>query len=722
MAWLVTVPPVAAQTVVFGGDRAYPPFHSLDERGRPEGLDVEVFTAVARTLGITPVWRLDAWPETLRRLEAGEVDVVPMFVSEERRRRFLFTDPFLQRHHLVFATAESKGIRTLADLAGSLVAVQRGGYAEAALSALGRRIRMLAVEDELAAVRAVGEGRADYALVPETIGRYAIDRHDLKGVIAVSPPLLPVEYAFAVTPSQPALVSELNLGLAAVRRSGELDRILERWRAELEHSHRVWLWLLGLALAVILPAAIVGGALAQRYRRRAIEYVARARKYIGLAREASRHRRVAQRRVLHLAFHDMMTGLPNRHAFVDALPEAMSKARANNAHLAVAAVDLLGLDAVRQIAGYGFASAVLEAIAARLRRAFDGAMVASLSSDTLAVLVNPLPGAEQARMVNQRISQVVSERVEIDAIPVEARCRIGLAVYPQHGRDSEELVRAADLALAAARARGEPAAIYDRRYEPDPRNLTLMGDLRRAIADNTLTWAFQPKYALPSREVVGAEMLVRWEHPRYGAVPPSLFVPLAEKTGSIQDLTAHLIRVAFEHVRALERTGRSLSIAINVSGNDLADGVLCDALLDTADRQGRRLHIEVTETAVMHDIDAVLANVERLRSAGMGISLDDFGTGYSSLAHLKRLAPEELKIDQSFVRGLLGSSSDRTIVRASIELAHEFGATVTAEGAEDIETVDWLAAHGCDCVQGYGLARPMPFVELLCDLGAGTMS
>jgi EAL domain-containing protein (putative c-di-GMP-specific phosphodiesterase class I) len=206
-------------------------------------------------------------------------------------------------------------------------------------------------------------------------------------------------------------------------------------------------------------------------------------------------------------------------------------------------------------------------------------------------------------------------------------------------------------------------------------------------------------------------MLVRWQHPAYGQLPPNLFIPLAEKTGVIRDLTGHLIIKALQYCRDWSKSRRDLQISVNVSGNDLADPDIVAIIMDNIGNIGPRLILEVTETAIMRDIHACLANIDRLRNKGVQISLDDFGTGFSSLTYLKKLSPEELKVDQSFVKDILLSNDDRAIVRASIDLSHELGAKVTAEGVEDDAIRNKLITMHCDIAQGYGIARPCPILH-----------
>lgn len=241
----------------------------------------------------------------------------------------------------------------------------------------------------------------------------------------------------------------------------------------------------------------------------------------------------------------------------------------------------------------------------------------------------------------------------------------------------------------------------------------LMAELSEAIASGQLAYVLQPRIDLHSGRLLGAELLVRWHHPRLGPMAPDEFVPIAEQARTIGEMTLYLVRHGLAHCRGWPDTGDRLHVSINVSANDLADPCLVDAIIDACEGNCPGLMLEITETEVMREPERVAEALPRLRSHGIGISVDDFGAGHSSLVNLRRLAPDELKIDRSFVRALLASHSDRAIVSAIIDLGHELGASVAAEGIEDEATRAWLTKAGCDVGQGFWIARPMPPEEFL---------
>lgn len=695
--------PPQVDRLVMAGDASYRPFHFLDPTGAAAGFDVELLAAIAAELGANVEYRLGDWGEALIALTAGDVDVVPMFVSEARKRRFAFSQPFLTRHHLVFGRAGGAFVDDLEELAGRRVAVQHAGLAHEALSALRRRPVLIPVHVESDTVAAVARGEADYAVAPLTIGYEAILGQGLDQVVALSPPVLSLDYAYAVRPDRADLVPAIDAALARVRATGVHDRLYLAWLARLgpePPSFRSGL-MLGIALGVpLLLAAILALVWWRRAHRHAESHSRRADSEAVLRRDA-------EARVHYLAYNDPQTDLPNRNALSLALTQALPSALAAGRTGALARIDLLGLDLVHAVAGHAAIDAMVASVGRALADTGRDATAYCVGRGQFALLLADVGDGHGARRRLQEHLERASRRVLIEGVSLEPRFASGLALFPDHGSEAGQILRAAEMACTAALDRGGQVLMYGPRLEPDPINLSVLAELRDALASGTVGHALQPKLDLASGRVVGAELLVRWQHPVRGPVPPSRFVPLAERTGMVGALTRYMIGRAVEHLRRFSEQRLDLTVAVNVSVNDLADDELVTDLLAQVGELGDRLMLEVTETDVMRDADIVLGSVQRLRQRGIRISLDDFGAGHASFVYLRRMAPDELKIDRSFITELLASPGDQAIVRSSIQLAHVLGATVTAEGIEDAATLEWLRQAGCDAVQGYHIARPM---------------
>jgi diguanylate cyclase (GGDEF)-like protein len=412
----------------------------------------------------------------------------------------------------------------------------------------------------------------------------------------------------------------------------------------------------------------------------------------------------------YLALYDPLSGLPNRrhfHTLVDGLLE-----QAAETALAVFVLDIDRFKEMNDALGHETGDALLVEIAHRLREHVAGrGVVARMGGDEFAVLLpvesSPEPSAAEAA----DLAAVIEGGMTLGPLTLHARASIGVALAPSHGTDAQSLVRHADVAMYAAKQRHAGIQVYDPTTDRNtPQRLARIADLRQAVERGDLLVAFQPKADPASGAVVGAEALVRWCHPSDGLISPEEFVPLAEHSGLIRPLTAHVLETALRHRAGWERDGHRLGIAVNLSPNSLSDDALLDLvsrlLAQTATRPSA-LTLEITEGAVMTDPASSLATLAKLHALGVKLSIDDFGTGYSSLSRLRRFPIDEVKIDRSFVQRLASDQRDRALVRSAIQMGHALDLTVVAEGVEDAETMDFLAGIGCDTVQGFHISRPL---------------
>jgi diguanylate cyclase (GGDEF)-like protein len=416
------------------------------------------------------------------------------------------------------------------------------------------------------------------------------------------------------------------------------------------------------------------------------------------------------------ALHDPLTGLPNRTLFTDRVRQAAT-ALGPDERLAVLLIDLDRFKEINDTLGHASGDLVLREVGVRLRAGLpDTHIVARLGGDEFAVLVPALPDWDTAVAVGQRVRATLGQPLPIEQLELEVIGSIGIALGPDHGSDPELLLQRADVAMYQAKEGHIGIEVYaPERDQYSPRRLALVGALRVAIEQRELTLVYQPKIELVSEQMVGVEALVRWQHPEHGFVPPDEFIPIAESTALIQPLGQFVLETALDQARCWQEAGLSLHVAVNLSVRNLLEPTLVDRVAGLIARAGiapGRLTLEITESGVMTDPEAAIAVLWGLRRIGIRLSVDDFGTGYSSLAYLKRLPVDEVKLDKSFVLNMTGDVDDAAIVRSTIELAHNLGLQLVAEGVEDQETLELLTTLGCDLVQGYHLARPMPADEL----------
>lgn len=413
----------------------------------------------------------------------------------------------------------------------------------------------------------------------------------------------------------------------------------------------------------------------------------------------------------HLALHDSLTGLPNRTLFADRASHAIAAAGRSGATIAVVVVDLDRFKEVNDTLGHHNGDAFLRHVADSFERLVrPGDTVARLGGDEFGLVLDGVDSLG-ARDVLDRLEQALSVEVELGGVPVSAEASIGFAIWPDDGTEMDEILQCADLAMYAAKKSRAGIVEYSSALEHfSPARLALVSQLRRAIASDELVLHYQPKLELRTGRVVGVEALVRWQHPTRGLLPPAEFLEIAESTGLIDPMTDWVIEHALRQLAEWHAHSLTLTVAINVSARNLRDEHLPDKIFERLrayDIAPQYLEIELTETAVITNPTRATAMLARLHDAGVRVSLDDFGQGYTSLAHLARLPLSELKIDRSFIAAMSSTRQDNAIVSTVIELGHQLGLDVVAEGAETDDTVAALIALGCDTVQGFVFTPPL---------------
>ncbi len=406
---------------------------------------------------------------------------------------------------------------------------------------------------------------------------------------------------------------------------------------------------------------------------------------------------------------DALTGLPNRTR----LRQRTEAALLGEERVALVLFDLDRFKEVNDTLGHHVGDALLAVVARRLSEAVRPCdTVARLGGDEFALLLPGVRDSAAAVQTAERLRTVVTEAVLLEGLLVDVGASVGVAVSPDDGLTLDDLLQRADVAMYVAKESGSGVEAYavERDLNTTGR-LVVLGELRKALAEDELELHFQPKADLQRGRVTGVEALVRWRHPERGLVPPDEFVPLAERTGLVQLLTTWVLDAALEQAAAWRADGLDLDIAVNVSVKDLCSGGLADRVAAALARHGvpaERLQLEVTEGTLFADPARATATLHGLQKLGVTLSLDDFGTGWSSLNHLRRLPVSEVKIDRSFVMRMEDDPRDLAIVRSVIELGLGLGLRVVAEGVETEAAWHTLAALGCDTAQGWWLSKAQP--------------
>jgi diguanylate cyclase (GGDEF)-like protein/PAS domain S-box-containing protein len=437
----------------------------------------------------------------------------------------------------------------------------------------------------------------------------------------------------------------------------------------------------------------------------------------GVARDITNRKQAEQITGFH-ATHDALTGCPNRSLFLDRMRQAIARARRNfldKGHLAVLFIDLDRFKEVNDTYGHVKGDQLLQQVAARLRRCLRGSDTLSrIGGDEFVALIAELGGREGAEAVATKILNALREPFLLGDGEFRTTVSIGAAIYPDDGASELELMRNADLAMYHVKRKGRDGIGY---FTPDMNTvwadkLELENELRAAIEHGALELHYQPIHNIATGHVEALEALVRWRHPVHGLMDPARFVHIAEESGLICSLGERVLDAACADLRTWQLQGfPDLRMAVNLSAREFDRPDLVDCVVDTLKRHAvpaKSLELEITESALAEDLDAVADRAGRLRRSGVRIAIDDFGTRYSSLAYLQSLPISGIKIDQSFVRELGVRSSSASVVSAMIGIARGFGLSLVAEGVEKSEQVDSLRTFGCDVMQGYHFSRPLP--------------
>lgn len=419
-----------------------------------------------------------------------------------------------------------------------------------------------------------------------------------------------------------------------------------------------------------------------------------------------------EHKAAHEATHDSLTGLPNRVLLYDRLNQAIQAASRRNTSLVLMILDIDEFKHINESLGHYSGDQLLRQVVSRLQviiRKSD--TLARIGGDEFAILLDMSTRQSLVMNIVQKLQKTFLEPFAMEGLSLEVMSSIGIAYFPAHGKEADAIMQRANLALCAAKQNTKKFAVYSETLEKaSPRRITMMGELRHAMDNDELVVHYQPKFNITQDRIDSVEALIRWQHPVHGFLPPSEFIPMAERTGLIRPLTHWVLKHALSQVENWHESGLKIGVAVNLSPATLLDTELPNlivGLLSLYDIPPGHITLEVTEGSMIKEPALALEILSRLAELGIKISIDDFGTGYSSLAYLKKLPAQELKIDKSFVMDMLDSDSDAVIVKSIIDLGHNLGMKVVAEGVETKETADRLTTLGCDILQGFFFSKPM---------------
>jgi diguanylate cyclase (GGDEF)-like protein/PAS domain S-box-containing protein len=432
----------------------------------------------------------------------------------------------------------------------------------------------------------------------------------------------------------------------------------------------------------------------------------------GVTRDVTERWRYIQR-LEYQANHDMLTGLPNRIQLQQTVNETIENIEPGQ-QLALMIMDLNGFKEINDTLGHNIGDTIIKEIGARIRKKLKGlhATVARLGGDEFAIFLPDVESSEHALTTARRIMGNLRKEFLVDDISIDVRASLGIAMHPDQALDYTTLMRFADVAMYNAKKSGNSVELYDpEKDQHSPKRLSLMNDLGKAIRESQLKVYYQPKISLDNQDVVGVEALARWIHPSLGFISPSEFIPIAEMSDMINEMTEWVLDESLRQVCQWQRKGLPLKVAVNISARNLLNESIVqkiEYLLTQYQLRPSSLELEITETTIMKNAEYALSLLTKINQLGVDLSIDDFGTGYSSLSYLKKLPVKWLKIDYAFIINMLEDEQDQIIVNSTINMAHNLGLSVVAEGVENKEVLTKLSSMQCEQAQGFYFARPMP--------------
>lgn len=423
------------------------------------------------------------------------------------------------------------------------------------------------------------------------------------------------------------------------------------------------------------------------------------------------------REIEYLRLNDVLTSLPNRLLLTDRIDRTISSRRSDKSKLAVIIMDTDSFREVNDSLGHHHGDLLLQQIAQRLLDTCQMAdTISRFSGDQFAILLNLSDLDQQLDDAIEHIIATFDQPFAIEELQIHLSVSLGIACYPQHGKDTDTLLRQAEVAMYMAKNKRKAYVYYDPEQDPfSKQRLVMSSQLKKAICENQLVLFYQPKVDAQTGQLVGLEALVRWLHPELGIIPPDQFIPLAEQSGLIQPLTQWVLNAALRQSYLWKKSGRHIPVAVNLSALNLLNNKLAQQirdLLDAWELEPSCLELEVTETSMMVEWQHAIKLLGDFHDMGISISIDDFGTGYSSLSYLQQLPVDVLKIDRSFIKHLPASPANDAITRAIIQLAHSMSLKVVAEGVETEQTLKYLQKINCDIVQGYYIDKPLTVDEI----------
>lgn len=691
-------------------DPNFPPIEFFDEDGVYRGLVADYYELIGDALGVNfLVVQASSWDEVLTMARNGDVDIVGGAQQTPEREEYLkFSQPIIDIPNVIITSGNLNGDITFDVLTGKRLAVTRSNALHEYVKRQFPGIELVPVEDDLAGLREVSFGRVDATVVNLAIATWLIEKHGFANLRVAGDSGRSNALHIATRKDWPILNSILSKALASLPEAARED------------IQRRWIHLDGLPMSARMLVVMVTGATGVALLLFIILFINHSLRRQVSARTAALNqelleRKLVEERVHFLAYHDVLTHLPNRVLIQERFSPAALLADSSGECIVLLYLDLDNFKTVNDSLGHAAGDSLLKEVALRLTDCVrDAGIISRQGGDEFLIMLTSLADNQNMIILLQKILQRLAEPVWVNDHEFVVTVSVGVAVYPSDGRDFVTLLKKADMALYRAKASGRNAyKIFDETMNTEAvEHLATRNGLRRALEQNELLLHYQPQVDLPTGHIIGAEALLRWQHPEQGLLPPARFIAIAEESHLIVPMGEWVIREACRQAVAWKSAGLpEFTVAVNLSAVQFHNGDLVECVTLALQETGHCaefLELELTESILLHQVDAVLETVMQLKKIGVKLSIDDFGTGYSSLSYLKRFDIDKLKIDQSFIRDITTDPDDSAIVRAIIQMGQSLNLKIIAEGVETLGMLEHLCKLGCDEAQGYYFAKPMP--------------